>query len=37
MQARCCCSGLNLGDKRNYFTDQVIHPKRYNVCEFLHH
>ena len=37
MQPRCCCSGLNLGDKRTYFTDQVTYPKRYHVREFRHY
>ena len=37
MQARCCCSGLNLGDKRTYFTDLVIHPQKYHVHEFRHY
>ena len=36
-QTRCCCSGLNLGDKRTYFTDQVIPPKKYHVREFRHY
>ena len=31
IQTRCCCSGLNLGDKSTYFTDQVIPPKKYHV------
>ena len=37
MQARRCCSGLNLGDKRTYFTAQVIHLKNYHVREFRHY
>ena len=35
--ARCCCSGLNLGDKRTYFTDQVFHPEKHYVREFRHY
>ena len=31
IQTCCCCSGLNLGDKSTYFTDQVIPPKKYHV------
>ena len=30
----CCYCDLNLGDKCTYFTDQVIHPKKYHVRSF---
>ena len=33
IQAYCYCD-LNLGDKCTYFTDQVIHPKKYHVRSF---
>ena len=34
IQACCYCHDLNLSDKCTYFTDQVIHPKKYHVRNF---
>ena len=34
IQVYCYCRDLSLGDKCTYFTDQVIHPKKYHVRSF---